>query len=72
MPQVSFKPAEPKDTPQSLLDKRVRDDRRRVLAAMETGNHELARTVIRELADVNVDKAKELRSDVIGSYGVAL
>jgi hypothetical protein len=72
MPQVSFTPFVAKETPQTVLQKRVRADRIAVMAAMETGNHEKARTIVRELSDVNLDKAKELRSDVIASYGITL
>ena len=43
-----------------------------VMAAMETGNHKRARTVIRELAEFFPEYAQALRLDAIAAYGIAL
>jgi hypothetical protein len=43
-----------------------------VLAAMETGNTDRARTLLREYAEYFPDKAKVLRMDVTSAYGVVL
>lgn len=52
--------------------------RRSILAAMETGNVDHARTVLKEYqAHVReslelIDMAEDLRTDVVASYGVSL
>lgn len=46
--------------------------RRRIEAAMETGNFDHARTVLGEYADVHPAHAKVLRADLIPAYGTAL
>lgn len=57
--------------------KRVVEDelaqvRMSVLASMETGNADRARTLVRELKAVNPDAARSLRMDVVQAYGVVL
>lgn len=43
-----------------------------VLAAMETGNHDRARTLLDEYDEVDAKAADALRLDVVASYGVTL
>lgn len=43
--------------------------RRRVFAAMETGNEGVARTVIRELREYDLEASNKLRADVVRAYG---
>lgn len=44
----------------------------KVYAAMETGNHSQARTVLTEYRELHPERAENLRADVIAAYGVAL
>lgn len=44
----------------------------RVFAAMETGNHGQARTVLQEYAEVDPAAANMLRTQVTKEYGVVL
>lgn len=44
----------------------------RVYAAMETGNHKQARTLMREIAAERPDIYKTLRLEVIAEYGITL
>lgn len=44
----------------------------KVYAAMETGNHSQARTVLTEYRALYPVEAEALRSNVIAAYGVAL
>ncbi len=46
--------------------------RDRITSAMETGNQGQARTLLRELADVNPELAGSIRLDVLAEYGVSL
>lgn len=46
--------------------------RQRVMACMETGNFDQARTVLVEYADVWPQQAEALRHDLIQSYGTNL
>lgn len=46
--------------------------RRTVMAAMETGQQGKARTVIRELAEFDLQASRTLRAEVISAYGVDL
>jgi len=48
---------------------KVRD---RITAAMETGNHGQARTLLAELHDINPALAEDVRLDVVGEYGISL
>lgn len=43
--------------------------RRKVLAAMETGNEGIARTIITELREFDFDAANSLRAEVVAGYG---
>lgn len=45
--------------------------RRKVLAAMETGAHDTARTLVTELADYDLAESRKLRADIVSSYGIA-
>lgn len=45
--------------------------RRGVLAAMETGQHDKARTAIRELEEFDINEARRMRADITASYGIA-
>ncbi|QDH84583.1 hypothetical protein Axy21_028 [Achromobacter phage vB_AxyP_19-32_Axy21] len=49
-----------------------REARIAIMAAMETGNHDRARTILAELRNVRGDIAKELELDVIQAYGITL
>jgi hypothetical protein len=44
----------------------------RVYAAMETGNHKQARTLMREIAAERPDIYNTLRLEVIAEYGITL
>lgn len=66
MPQIGYVKKE------TQAEQRTREARRQCLAAMETGNPERARTVIRELAEHSIAEAQSIRSDVLAAYGVAL
>ncbi len=46
--------------------------RARITSALETGNQGQARTLLRELADVNTELAGSIRLDVLAEYGVSL
>ena len=46
--------------------------RDKVYAAMETGNHSQARTIITELKDVQLEFANTLWVEVLADYGVSL
>ena len=46
--------------------------RRAVLAAMETGQHGTARTLVTELNAVNLDAGRKLRADVVNAYSIDL
>lgn len=48
----------------------LKELRRKVMAAMETGQHSMARTVIRELAEYDLQASRTLRAEVVGAYGV--
>lgn len=50
----------------------AREIQRRVFACMETGNHGQARTVLRELNEVDPELAKAIQSDVVAAYGINL
>lgn len=50
----------------------LKDLQRKVFACMETGNHAEARTVLRELNDVDPGAARSLQSDVTAAYGITL
>lgn len=43
--------------------------RRRVYAAMETGNPQVARTLLVELAEFDAKEAYKLRANVVRDYG---
>ncbi|CAI3971396.1 hypothetical protein VAC51_00047 [Variovorax phage VAC_51] len=43
--------------------------RRKVMAAMETGNEGVARTIITELREYDFDAANKLRAEVVKNYG---
>lgn len=43
--------------------------RRQVLAAMETGNEGLARTIITELREYDFAASNRLRAEVVKAYG---
>lgn len=43
--------------------------RRQVMAAMETGNEGVARTIITELREYDFAAANRLRADVVKAYG---
>lgn len=47
----------------------LKELRHKVLAAMETGNEQIARTVIRELREYDFAEANKLRADVVRAYG---
>lgn len=49
-----------------------RDVQRSMMAHMETGNHESARTLYRELVEYDYAYATRLRADVLDSYGIEL
>ena len=49
-----------------------RELRGKVMAAMETGQHGMARTVLTELAEYDSEYAETLRKDALISYGVRL
>lgn len=49
-----------------------RDFQRSIMACMETGNHEGARTLYREAAEFNFAFATNVRADVLESYGIEL
>lgn len=44
----------------------------KVFAAMETGNHAMARTALREYREDYPEHSERLRTQVIAGYGVAL
>lgn len=44
----------------------------RVIAAMETGNHAQARTLLRELKAIDTSAYEKVRADIIGAYGVGM
>lgn len=44
--------------------------RRGAMAAMETGQHERARTIVRELAEFDIEASRTLRADIVKSYGI--
>ncbi|APU03174.1 hypothetical protein HOR51_gp33 [Ralstonia phage phiAp1] len=44
--------------------------RRGALAAMETGQHERARTILTELAEFDLSASRALRADIVKSYGI--
>lgn len=44
--------------------------RRKVLAAMETGQHGMARTIITELAEYDASASHTLRAEVVAAYGI--
>lgn len=44
--------------------------RRGALAAMETGQHERARTIVRELAEFDIHASRALRADIVKTYGI--
>ncbi len=44
----------------------------KVYSAMETGNAGVARTVLREYAEINAAKADDIRVDVLADYGISL
>lgn len=46
----------------------LRELRRKVMAAMETGQEQIARTVIRELREYNFEAANRLRAEVVRAY----
>ena len=46
--------------------------RRQVMAAMETGNEGLARTIITELREYDFAAANKLRAEVVKNYGTDL
>ena len=50
----------------------TRGIRRHVAACMETGNHERARTVVRELAEFNYPAAVAIRTEISRDYGTDL
>ena len=60
----------------SMLKKLNRSEREEVTdvvyAAMETGNHSAARTVLREFAEKDKDGASMIRQGVLADYGVGL
>lgn len=49
-----------------------REIRHRIMAAMETGNHADARTIVEEVADLDPLFHVELQMDVLDSYGILL
>lgn len=49
-----------------------RDFQRSIMASMETGNHESARTLYREAMEYNFEFATRIRADVLDSYGIEL
>lgn len=57
---------------QSPEQKLHRDVLRRIEAAMETGNHEVARTTLREYIDINPQRGREIRTYLVGAYGTGL
>jgi hypothetical protein len=46
--------------------------RTRIMAAMETGNFDVARTVLREYNEVAPDGARSIRTELVGVYGTGL
>lgn len=48
----------------------LRTLRRKVMAAMETGQHDIARTVIRELREYDLQASRALRAEVVAAYGI--
>jgi len=56
-------------TPEQKL---YRDVLRRIEAAMETGNHEVARTTLREYSELYPDKGRDIRTYIVGAYGTGL
>ncbi len=44
----------------------------RIFAAMETGNHGQARTLLTEYREFFPESAEAIRADVIAEYGVAI
>lgn len=46
--------------------------RRQVLAAMETGQEGIARTIITELREYDFNAANSLRAEVVKAYGTDL
>lgn len=50
-------------------DDLIRD---RITAAMETGNHSQARTLLREVKDVNEELYRDIKMDVTAEYGIYL
>lgn len=46
--------------------------RDRVYAAMETGNHAQARTLLREMREINEGLYESVRMDVLHEYGMAV
>lgn len=48
----------------------VADVRLSVLAAVECGNNDRARTLLREYREVDYQKAEVIRRDVVQSYGI--
>lgn len=57
------------DTPEKKLFREVRT---RVLAGMETGNHDNARSVLKEYAEVFHKEAASIVADVQEAYGIRL
>lgn len=49
-----------------------KDVRRRVEACMETGNFDQARTILVEYEDVWPAEGRQLRHDLVPSYGTSL
>lgn len=43
--------------------------RRRIMAAMESGNEQIARTIIVELREYDFMAAQRLRAEVVRAYG---
>lgn len=61
--QLNFASAEQSE------DDKMRD---RVYAAMETGNHTQARSLLKEVRDRNEVLAESIRMDVLAEYGMAV
>lgn len=49
-----------------------RDVQTRIMAAMETGNHGVARTLLTEYAEQYPQQAADLNMDVLAAYGIML
>ena len=49
-----------------------RDVQARIMAAMETGNHGVARTTLREYSEYYPAQAADIAMDVLTAYGVYL